>query len=154
MLPGRELGAALKSDRLACISEQGSQTLDQHLHDRLGLAVLVAYHDGIAADALDQRRHIDLPMLFAKHHQIAFPVAELGAFRDAFRPASQALYVGDMGPVVPPGTTWPTTSSVFGQVAIELLVAAIFGIGETIDRFVNHADQMALQPHAARNLFC
>lgn len=40
------------------------------------------------------------------------------------------------------------------QVAIELLVAAIFGIGETIDRLVTHADRMALQPHAARNLFC
>ena len=81
-------------------------------------------------------------------------MAELGAFRDAFRPVRQALYIEDMGPVVPAVTTWPTTSSVFGKVAIELLVAAIFGIGETIDRLVTRADRMALQPHAARNLFC
>jgi len=37
--------------------------------------------------------------------------------------------------------------------AIKLFIATIFGIGEPIDRLVTDPDRMALQPHAARNLF-
>jgi hypothetical protein len=47
----------------------------------------------------------------------------------------------------------PAASPMFGQVAIELFCAAVFGAGEAIDRLMTHPDWVAFQPHPTRNLF-
>lgn len=90
-LPSGELSAAIKGDRPTCIYGQGSEAVDQGHHDRFGCAIFIAHEDSVAADALDQRRHRYLSMLAAEHHQIAHPVTELGALRNAFGPVGQAL---------------------------------------------------------------
>ena len=78
--PVGELGATIEGDRAAGEVGQGLQHLDQPIHNRLRLPVIVAQEDGKAADALDQRRHIGLSELLPKLHQIAFPMPELLAF--------------------------------------------------------------------------
>ena len=93
---GQFYGAAIKGDRLTRISGQGSETVNQRLHDRFGRAILIAHDDGISAHALHQRGHVHLSMLAAKHHQIALPVAELSALGNALGPMKQALRIKDI----------------------------------------------------------
>ena len=80
-------------------------------------------------------------------------MAELRAFRDTLRPLRQALNVEDVCSVVPAIATRPSATAMFGKIAMELLIAAVFGISEAIDCLVAHADRVALQPHPASNLF-
>jgi hypothetical protein len=153
MRPGREFGATVEGDGLPGLRGQGSEALDQSLHDRLGLAVFVAQDHDVSADALDQGRDVDLPVLSAEFHQVAFPVPELVSCRDAVGPARQALAVEDTGSVMPSVAAGSPPSTVFGEVPIERLGAAIPGIGEPIDRLVADPDRMVLETHPAGDLF-
>ena len=93
---GQFYGAAIKGDRLTRISGQGSETVNQRLHDRFGRAIFVAHDDGVEAHMLHQGRHVHFPMLAVEHHQIALPVAELSALGNALGPMKQALRIKDI----------------------------------------------------------
>lgn len=72
---------------------QGLQCLDEAVHDRPGLPVIVAKEDRKAAHALDKRRHIGFSELLTELNEIAFPMPELLSIsnsltfekRDSFR---------------------------------------------------------------------
>jgi hypothetical protein len=92
-------------------------------------------------------------MLFAEHHQIALPVAELSPPCDALRRVGQALSIEDVATLMTPVPARPTPSAVLGQVAIELLCATVFRISEPINGLMAHADRMPFKAHPACDLF-
>jgi len=152
MRPGGELGAPVERDRSAGGLGQGLQARDQGLHDRLGGPVCVLRQDGEAADALDQRGHVRLAELFAKHHQVTFPMPELLAFGDLHGPQRNAVFIAEFAAVVASRAARSATPPVLRQVPIKRLGPAISGIGVAVDGLVADGRGMTLKPHPARNL--
>lgn len=151
--PGRELGATIKGDRLACLGGQGGEPRDQCFHDRLGVAILIAHDNGKSADPLDQGGDIHLAVFLAEHHQIALPVAELLALGNGRRPVTQALAVLNVTTLISSVVSRPATSALLRQVAIEGFLKAKLRVSEAVDRFMADADAVVLKPHSASNLF-
>ena len=56
---------------------KGTKHVDQAVHDRARLPIVVAQEDREAAHPFDQRSDVRLAEFLAKLDQIAFPVSEL-----------------------------------------------------------------------------
>ena len=99
-------------------------------HSASAICAMIGLVHRVAADPLDQRGDVCLAVLLAEHHQIALPVAELGALSDALRTVGQAPSVEDMGPLMSFVIARSAATTMFGQMTIERFLAAIPRIGE------------------------
>lgn len=115
--PVGEFGTAIEGDRTAGEVGQGLQHLDQPIHNRLRLPVIVAQEDGKAADALDQRRHIGLAELLLELHQIAFPMAKLLAFTHNVRPMQNVELRAESATMAASGMPWPTPGALLRKMS-------------------------------------
>src|SRR5690606_16684105 len=132
---------------------QGAQGIDQPLHDRSGLAVVVAQQHRDGADALDQRRHVGLAEFLAELDQVAFPVAELPALAHAVGAMLYAQVRAEPAAVPAPGMARPPSGAAFGQIAPQLHRLAIVRVGKAVDRLVADTHAVALIGEPAGNLF-
>tara|TARA_R110002126_G_scaffold288768_1_gene442811 strand:- start:394 stop:696 length:303 start_codon:yes stop_codon:yes gene_type:complete len=79
-------------------------------------------------------------------------MTKLLAVGDYVRPMRYGQLIKESAPVMLARPTWPATSAMLWQMAIELLGPADFRIGILIDRLVPDTHRMRFQSHSASNL--
>ncbi len=127
---------------------QGSQCLNEAIHDWSGLPIIVAQENGEAAHALNERRHIGFSELLAKLNEIAFPVAELLPVSDSVGAAQNVEFRAKPLTMLASSMAWSASGTMFGQMSPQLDRLTIDRIRELVNRLVAHRDRMALQPHS------
>ena len=113
---------------LDTLSANDWDMLDQCLDDRHRLPVLVAHHDGVAADALDERGHVGGAEPLPKQHQVSFPMSELGALRHSLGPEQDADIAMEFRRTALAGASRAAGLAKGRQIPPELFTQAFLGV--------------------------
>ncbi len=141
--PRDELQAAACGEAAPRLGRQGSKRVDEPAHDRLGAAIVVAEQDRVAGCPLHDRRDVGRPVLAAEDHEIALPVAELGAAADCLGPVADGHMIRKHRASRLPCEPQPSPAPPLRQVPRQLLALSPGIVDEPVDGLVAQPMQSA-----------
>ena len=136
LAPGDELQAPVEGEAAPGVRGQGRERVDEPAHDGLRAAVVVAEEHRVARRPRHGRGDVGGPVLLAEDHEIALPVAELGAAPDGLGAVPDRHVVREHGASGLPGEPRPAAPAPLRQVPRQLLALAFAGVDEPVDRLV------------------
>lgn len=150
--PVSEFGASVECQRSAGEVREAHQRLDDAIHDRAGLAIIVAQQDREAAHPLNKRCHVGLAVLLPELNQIAFPMPELLAFSNDIRTMQNVEFRAKPLTMLTSCMLWSLLSSMLRQVTPQLDGMTVGRVCELVNCLVADKDRMLFQPHATGDL--